>query len=179
MSFVEQQEKVSNFNQSKEIELIDDEQYKVYYHEKEGYRSWLSPKKTSEAFEKFELAFFDELHEKIHAVDNNKGVSFRILERIGFYLNNIPVNAEGEMILSRREAIDIQVKQRILTKIRGSREQYEQLVGVLYDPSEELTSSELYDFFTSEEAKKISDFKLTLAEIRRKARELFLNDYTT
>ena len=41
------------------------------------------------------------------------------------FLNNIPLNAP----LSREEAFDIQLVQRVLTKVRGSDEQFTELLG--------------------------------------------------
>lgn len=149
------------------------------YRNRETYRSWNFNKDGWSAFNEKELQFFDDLHETIQRFDKQKGVSFRALERIGMYLNNIPINGDQMAAIEWRDAIDLQVKQRILTKIRGSVEQYGGLIGVL-SPQEDIPShSELYDLFTSDAAKDISDFKLSIEEIKRKARELHINDYAS
>jgi hypothetical protein len=144
------------------------------------YRNWLAKDKDPwDAYTDNELEFFDNLHKLIQEYDPQKGVSFRIITRIGNYLNNIPKGDDGTPKLQREEAIDILVKQRILTKIRGSAEQFESLIGTLPNPNEELKNSKLYTFFNSDQAKAISPFTRTIAEIRRKARELHTNGYAS
>lgn len=141
------------------------------------YISWINNDKPLSAFTIDELHFFDELHELIRKADSEKGVSFRIIERIGNYINNIPLDENGNLMLPRRSAIDIQVKQRLLTKIRGTESQYESLIGTMVPGSDIPENSKLYEFFSSNVAQKISDFELTKKEIKRKARELSIYGY--
>lgn len=121
---------------------------------------------------------FDELHNLINAADSQKGVSFRIVERIGNYINNIPINEDRELMLSRRVAIDIQVKQRILTKLKGTESQYGSLIGTMMPDNETPQNSALYEFFSSDTALEISNFEFTKQDIKRKAKELGIYGYT-
>lgn len=143
------------------------------------YENWINKNEPRRVFTEKEFDFFDELHEIIQKYDAQKGVSHRIIERMSDYINNIPLDSNGQPLLSRREAFDIQIKQRLMTKIRGPIEQFEKLIGTLTNPDEELTNSELNNFFISEKAQQISDFKYTLKEIKRKARELYANGYAS
>ncbi|GAA0786361.1 McrB family protein [Hathewaya limosa] len=144
------------------------------------YKTWINNEKTPlEAYKDEELKFLDDLHELIQKYDYQKGVSFRIFNRIGSYLNNIPKINEDEYLISREDAFDIQIKQRLLTKIRGSEKQFERLIGILKEMEGEPLNSELYNFFNSAEAQKISHFRLTKKEICRKAKELSMYGYTS
>lgn len=146
----------------------------------EDYKSWIIDTNSVQDLSDKELGFLDELHNIIQKYDYQKGVSFRVLEKVVSYIKNIPpiFDDENEEIISRREAFDIEIKQRLLTKIRGSERQYGKLIGNMEPESFKILTSELYDFFNSEEAVKISDFDLTLKEIKRKAKELTLYGYT-
>lgn len=142
------------------------------------YQTWISDKKWIDAYSEEEIEFIDELHELLNKFDSQKGVSFRITRKIGEYLLNIPLDSEGTYILSKSVAFDIQIKQRLITKIKGTEKQYGRLIGMIKDnSSEEPLNSELYNFFNSEKAAKISDFKLTKQEIIRKAKELGVYGY--
>ncbi|MFY9296132.1 MAG: AAA family ATPase [Caldicoprobacterales bacterium] len=142
------------------------------------YSSWVKNDMPLSAFTIEELHFFDELHNLINAADSQKGVSFRIVERIGNYINNIPINEDGELMLSRRVAIDIQVKQRILTKLKGTESQYGSLIGTMMPDNETPQNSALYEFFSSDTALEISNFEFTKQDIKRKAKELGIYGYT-
>lgn len=72
-----------------------------------------------------EKEMFWKLHLAINSKDKNIGIGWRILKQIDEYLKNLPVQND----LSRKEAIDIQLVQRVLSKIRGSDEQLSELVG--------------------------------------------------
>jgi GTPase subunit of restriction endonuclease len=149
------------------------------YQNRRTYRSWNFNKDAWSAFNDAEMQFFDELHDMIQKYDKQKGVSFRALERIGLYLNNIPVDEHGNPAIRRQDAMDLQVKQRILTKIRGSAEHFGDLIGSLAAREGTPFNSELFEQFNSELAESISHFTLTNEEIKRKARELHINDYAS
>lgn len=176
MKFVTHKRSIAD---SRELQDQMSDDFAELYRNRETYRAWNFNKDTWSAFNESELGFFDSLHETIQRFDSQKGVSFRALERIGMYLNNIPLGNNQEAEIERQDAIDLQVKQRILTKIRGSVEQYGDLIGVLASQESVPTGSELYDLFTGEDAQTISHFKLSIEEIKRKARELHINDYAS
>ncbi|WP_291574573.1 McrB family protein [Clostridium sp. UBA4548] len=142
------------------------------------YKSWISEKNWIEAYSNEEIEFLDELHDLLNKYDVQKGVSFRITKKIGEYLLNIPLDADGTKALPKEVAFDIQIKQRIITKIKGTEKQYGRLIGIIKDSTNnELINSELYNFLNSEKATRISSFELTKNEIVRKAKELGVYGY--
>ncbi|MGD7045869.1 McrB family protein [Jeotgalibacillus proteolyticus] len=143
----------------------------------EVYSTWKSEKGCWEAFKDSELEFFDQLDAAISKVDPQKGFSIRNIIRMGDYLNNLPYDLAGGYIINRERAIDLFIKQRVITKIRGPIEIYENLIGSLGDDEE--PSGELYKLFGSEESALISSFDKTKKDLQRKARELTLNGYAT
>ncbi|MBU3156924.1 McrB family protein [Clostridium estertheticum] len=146
------------------------------------YQSWTVKKNWSDAFTKAEIKFLDDLHDLLNGLDDQKGVSFRITKKIGEYLLNIPFNSDGVQMISKGDAFDLQIKQRLVTKIKGTEKKYGTLIGVMNDndinsENIEPTNSKLFTFFNTEEALKISDFKITKKEIIRKAKELGVYGY--
>lgn len=141
------------------------------------YSSWIDSRNRVEDLTDEELIFLDDLHELIQSYDIQKGVSFRILEKICSYINNIPYAFDSMESLSRREAFDIEIKQRLLTKIKGSERQFGELIGKI-DCENNIINSKIHDFFESDMAESISDFEITKQEILRKAKELTLYGYT-
>lgn len=164
-------EKIKSYN-------MNDLEMQTYSYD--DYRSWVDDTSGVDDLSIPELELLDDLHELIQNYDNQKGVSFRILEKISSYINNIPqvFDANENDIISRREAFDIEIKQRVLTKIKGSERQFGELIGRYDMSSKSVTSSELYNFFDSDKALKISDFTLTKQEIIRKSKELTMYGYT-
>lgn len=73
-----------------------------------------------------------ELMWKLHClytkVGNGLGVSPRVVKQVGAYLANLPKEERDDNI-SRKEGLDLQICQRVLTKLRGQREQLEVLLG--------------------------------------------------
>lgn len=137
------------------------------------YQSWTKKDKWVEAYTNEETEFLDNLHDLLNKCDEQKGVSFRIAKKMEEYISNIPFNSDGTAMISKGEAFDIQIKQRLITKIKGTEKKYGNLIGVIKDnENDEPINSDLYNFFNSEEALAISNFKRTKAEIVRKAKEL-------
>lgn len=143
----------------------------------DDFSNWISSDDPLESFRPEDMSFFDGLHDLIQMFDSQKGVSFRALRKTGEYLNNIPFQS-GENRMSREDAFDLAVKQRIITKIKGARSQFGSLIGTVAD-KDTPTDSLLYDFFCSAEARDISHFSETKKEITRKARELDAYGYTS
>lgn len=67
-----------------------------------------------------------EIHEALNNVDANIGIGWRIVRQIDKYLMNIP---DGIDSYTREKAFDMQIIQRVLTKVRGSEDQMRELVG--------------------------------------------------
>lgn len=181
MGFLELKENVESFQMHSNEELEDIKKLKLLkenFSTSKTYFNWIKNKPFWEIFNDEELIFFDNLHNMIEK--DEIGVSFRAIEKIANYIYNMPKNdgdKMGKLMFSKEYAIDIQVKQRLLTKIRGTRIQFEGLIGLLPHLNDELTNSKLYNYFSSEDVQKISDFAETLKEIKRKARELNMYDY--
>ncbi|MBB2482837.1 hypothetical protein H5P36_21995 [Bacillus sp. APMAM] len=96
----------------------------------ENFKSWIKSTRGLAALEDYELDILDKIHEEMSNFDSQTGVSFRIAKAIGhYYLDNIPTDEKGNKFISRETAFDYQIKQRILTKILGYRDQIENLVG--------------------------------------------------
>lgn len=139
----------------------------------EEYQSWIKKDKWVDGYTKEETDFLDNLHELLNRYDEQKGVSFRIAKKMEEYISNIPFDTDGTPMISKGEAFDIQIKQRLITKIKGTEKKYGKLIGVIKDnENDEPINSELYNFFNSKDAVTISEFKRTKEEIVRKAKEL-------
>lgn len=134
--------------------------------------SWIKAEKGLQSLTDNELAILDSLHKEISNFDAQTGVSFRIAKNIGHYLENIPCDEAGNDLLSREIAFDYQIKQRILTKIRGHREQIESLVGRMED--EDTYHNGKLGYILSEE----EEFQVSRKYLLQKAKELMRNGYT-
>lgn len=113
-----------------------------------------------------------EIHLLMNERDKNVGIGWRILKQIDEYLQNIPMNTE----LSREEALDYQLVQRVLTKIRGSEEQLSDLLGTWDRVGNELevgTLEKILDKYS-----ECSNFKYSRILIKQKSRELALHGFT-
>lgn len=138
-----------------------------------SYKEYMNFKNGNESkkLNNIELEFLWELHQKIHEVNKNIGIGWRIINQLNQYLCNIP----EQNILTRSDAIDMQIVQRILTKLRGSEDQLASLIGVI-DREQNLTDSKLLELFTK--YKDISNFELSRNVIYQKAKELKVHGYT-
>jgi hypothetical protein len=171
-SFLEIKKELGNKESKKEYSTGTEDAYG------EVYLTWNSLKENWDAFNEEELEFYDQVDNVISKVDSLKGFSIRNIIRLGAYLNNLPVDSSKEFHLERGKAIDLFIKQRVITKLRGPVELYENLIGT--SNSEDQTyHGELYILLDSEEAKCVSTFDKTKKELLRKARELSLHGYAT
>ncbi|MGY3777869.1 McrB family protein [Isobaculum melis] len=156
---------------------IDDTLVSVQYEQKKRdqikYDDYLRFKNSNPTNEltKDEKEMFWKLHLIINSKDKNVGIGWRILKQIDEYLKNLPKQNE----LSRREAIDIQIVQRVLSKVRGSDEQLSELVGKWNrNGSNEVGIFEkILDEYSA-----TSDFKQSREVLLQKARELSLHGFT-
>ncbi len=120
---------------------------------------------------KLELDFFWELHELLSQCNKNIGVGWRIVRQIDRYLKNLPSFSP----FNRKEALDIQVVQRVMTKIRGSEEQLLGLLGGYNVETDEVSNSELMQLF--DRYNSLSDFEHTKKIVIEKSRELQTHGY--
>ena len=114
-----------------------------------------------------ELKFLWALHEDMQRMSNSLGIGPRIVRQIDRYLKNIPAS----QVLTRSDGFDLQIVQRILTKIKGTEEK----LGDYFRGKEKETSRfvQLLDRF-----QHLSHFKETRKKAEQKMKELKENGYT-
>jgi hypothetical protein len=163
-------------------ELMSTNENRKNYDNINNFNEWRrEPEDPINIMTKEELELLDRLHSVMNKVDTQKGVSFRIIKNIAKYLVNRPKNGDGTYLISREDAFDIQIKQRVLTKIKGHQQQYGRLVGT-FNPDlveEKIDGSKIYEILDSDLAQKVSEFERTINELRRKAKEMYFNGYAT
>lgn len=115
-----------------------------------------------------EREFIWKVHELINACDKNLGVGPRILKQIGTYLVNLP-QMEGKENISRKEGFDLQFVQRIVTKIRGQKEQLDPILNV----KSECGLEKLFDAYAD-----VSDFEKSRKVLETKQQEINNYGYT-
>lgn len=120
-----------------------------------------------------ELALLDQIHELLQMYDKQKGISFRTVNGIARFIANLPVNEKGETMISRREAFDFQVVQRILPKIKGIDTFVGPLVGT-YGDEQQYEEGALVKILKSEAGQKVSDFTNSIKFVKQKAKELMI-----
>jgi hypothetical protein len=119
-----------------------------------------------------ELALLWDIHTELQKVNKNLGAGPRIVRQIDMYLKNLPKNS----LLTREEAFDIQIVQRILTKVRGPEDQLKSFIGVFDRKTENIESSKLGEIL--DRYAEVSEFYETRNVLIQKAKELKLNGYT-
>jgi len=102
-------------------------------------------------------------------------VGYRIIRQIGSYLKNIPSNAEGQTLLDRGKAFDLQLVQRIMTKFKGSESHLESFLGK-YSEREQAASQilKLFDKYS-----EVSTFSYSRDVCHKKAKELLDHGYAS
>jgi len=140
----------------------------------ELYRNWQRGEERIQLTRE-ELEFLHAVHEKLQGVNLQLGVGYRTLRQIDAYIQNIPCRVNGEPLLDRSQAFDRQVCQKVLTKLRGPREQLEALVGRV-DREGTVVDSVLLQLMDA--YAKVSDFTLSRREVAQKAKELLYYGYT-
>ncbi|MCU7666778.1 McrB family protein [Bacillus thuringiensis] len=113
-----------------------------------------------------------DLHIELQNCSRNLGIGWRIVRQISNFLNNIPLNAP----LSREESFDIQLVQRVLTKVRGSDEQFTELLGQYNSDTKQVENSKLLELLSTMPTSY--EFKQTRKLIAEKAKELRLYGHT-
>lgn len=132
--------------------------------------------KNEDKLEENEISLLDRLHDLMREYDSQIGISFRIAKGIGRYLSNIPLDRDGNSFITRKTAFDYQIKQRILTKVRGHREQIQELVGT-FDLENNRYQPGLIARLLLEEREGEDEFKTSLSFLNQKAKELTRNGY--
>lgn len=175
MSFIQakklEEEKIATVDQyvSQEMNELEDPEKKI---SASNFVTWIKEPIGISSLTDEELTILDKIHEEMSNYDSQTGVSFRITKAIGHYLINIPAYDDDVTFLSREVAFDYQIKQRILTKIRGHREQIEDLVGLYED---KYIPGQIALILAEENDKS---FEKSLCYLEQKAKELMRNGYT-
>lgn len=138
--------------------------------------SWIRQSNGLNDLREEEILFLDIINELLLSEDNQKGISFRMINKMSSYLKNIPESVNGIQLIKREDAFDLLIKQRLLTKLRGSERQLSGIIEPAYSSSN--SNSPLYNLFDSLEAKDVSDFKLVKVAIKNKEKELSKYGYT-
>lgn len=116
-----------------------------------------------------ELHLLDDLNAALDERGTSGGIGYRVVSDMSRYLANIPSGSP----MNRKEALDMQIVQRVLTKVRGSQEQ----IGYLTSLNEE---NKLMGRFPEllKNYSQVSAFTESLRVLERKAKELRTYDYT-
>lgn len=134
---------------------------------------------------KRELEMLSKIHNEINFLNKNIGIGFRIIKQIDKYVKNVPESMLVGNIgtkniklvhLDRKEAIDIQLVQRVLTKIRGTQEQWKAFIGEYDIETKEIVNSGMMEIL--EQYSDVSNFIKSKKYICDKARELSIYGYT-
>lgn len=131
-------------------------------------------KNPSQAFELTdeEIEFFWTLHEDLQRLSQKMGIGPRIIRQIDRYLKNIPNSGA----FNRSEALDLQVVQRILTKIRGTEDMLAPYFGVKNGGAFSVETSRFIEHL--DRFSHLSSFTETRRVAEQKMKELKENGYT-
>lgn len=130
------------------------------------YKKLSSMKKSSnnDVLKDAEVELLWKINQQMQNANKQIGVGYRIIDQIENYIANLP-NTD---YLDRRAAFDIQITQRIFTKLRGSQGQLGNLIGNyvngVYEPGS------LYNLLTGLE--EVSDFTLAKKKLEILSKEL-------
>lgn len=156
-----------NISKTEKVNTLAEDAYNVEYVDK-----FYNSNKFIE-LEDNVIEFLQKLHNLLLEINSQSGIGPRVIRQIDSYIKNLPKN---DGILNEQEALDLQIVQRILSKVRGSREELSDYLGI-YDPtSNNIISSEIIDLMN--EYKGISDFEESRNLIIKKSKELYINGYT-
>lgn len=108
-----------------------------------------------------------EIHLLLHELNANLGVGPRIVKSVEAYLRNLP-ELDTDFSLSFEDGLDYQLSQRVFTKIRGPKEQLEEI----FDSQGENRLIKLLDEFSD-----ISLFEKSRKIIKQKEKELSAYGY--
>lgn len=170
LSFFELKQKISNRGVTVTLQDIEN----VRIPANEFRERWCVLVNPFDVLEDHELSFLDRLHELLNQNDSQRGISFRMLRDIALFLSNIPVDENGKPLLSREKAWDLQIQQRVLTKVRGMEAAVAPLVGIYQ--SDTYQDGQLAQLLKTE-GQSVSTFDTSIATIQRKARELAVHGY--
>ena len=122
-----------------------------------------------------EINFLNDLNQCLRSSNQSLIFGPRVVKQIMRYLGNLPDLPDSD-VLRRREAFDIQIVQRILTKLRGPEEKLKQIVGTYNVRTNQIENGTIYQILDN--YSDISDFTNTREVLNLKARELRAYGYS-
>lgn len=164
-SFLSYSEKMNSENIFEVVPLV--------YINAEQYNNWVIYSETSTSLTKEELHFFDELNNLVETSLGERIISPRMIKDLSNYLTNIP-ELPSHNVFERKEAIDLFVKQRVLTKVRGLLANLEELIGTGENNDQE---GHLVMMLQSNLGKSVSDFENSINDLKKKRRQLEIDGY--
>ncbi len=164
-SFVNYSERMSNENIYENVPQI--------YINAESFNDWTVQSERSTELTVEELKFFDELNNIVEESLSERIISPRMIKDLSNYLANIPILPTHNQF-ERKEAIDLFVKQRVLTKVRGLLANLEELIGTGENNDQE---GLLILLMQSKLGKSISDFDNSISELKKKRKQLEIDGY--
>ncbi|MCY0901211.1 MAG: AAA family ATPase, partial [Firmicutes bacterium] len=121
-----------------------------------------------------ELQCLQDIHDLLQQADASRGIGYRIVRQIDLYLKNRPQSIH----LTREDAFDLQIVQRVLTKVRGSEDQLHELLGQWQGSAASGSTSGGTLLACLDRHATVSHFVQTRKVIRQKGKELKLHGYT-
>lgn len=128
---------------------------------------------TSLSLTETELDFLWELHEVLQTVSPQLGVSPRIVKEMNAYIESLA--AVKNSPIDRKKALDLQIAQRILPKIRGTEQLLQEGIGFYNEGEKVVDNSKIIALFDKYAA--LSHFERSRMLVVEKAKELVLNGY--
>lgn len=117
--------------------------------------------KTDEQLASKIREFLWKIHCLMHETSSKYGIGPRVVRSIGRYLNNLPVISDG--CFDAKQGLDYQIKQRVLTKVRGPESQ----VGGILNVNSDENFIKLFDQYN-----ELSDFEECRKVVLDKQKEL-------
>lgn len=164
-SFINYAEKMNNENIYETVPQI--------YINAENYSNWTKKTLSASELTSDELKFFDEFNKIVEHSLSERIISPRMIKDLSNYLANIPT-LPSHIQFERKEAIDLFVKQRVLTKVRGLFANLEELIGTGEGNEQE---GLLNMVMKSNLGRAISDFEYSIKELKKKRKQLEIDGY--
>ncbi len=135
------------------------------------YRSFAAETQVLQLSER-EVALMSRMHQLLQQASSTLGIGYRIVRQISAFLANLPPSN----VLSRGDAFDRQLVQRVFTKLRGPEDQLRSFIGAYRPDRQGIVESPLLALL--DEYSDVSDFTAAREVLLQKAKELKLYGYT-
>ncbi|NLY54391.1 MAG: AAA family ATPase [Firmicutes bacterium] len=119
-----------------------------------------------------ELALITQMHQLLQQASSNLGIGYRVVRQINAFMANLPATR----VLTRGEAFDRQIVQRVFTKLRGQEDQLRPLIGTYRPERQGLIDSPMLALL--DEYSDVSQFTAARSVLKQKAKELKFYGYT-